>query len=250
MAADEPAIPSIRSLHGTWLRLHPRFIGVNFELDSCVMQLFETHLRPGSIVLDIGANVGFYALWMAKRVGRSGRVFAFEPSPPNLKILRYHLAKNGLRNLQVLPCAVTEDHGGHVPFFLLNEGDSPSNSLTFGRNKVPNLSLNLAQTKREILVDRISVDGFCKDSQIRPALIKIDVEGAELLVLRGASATLVSARPALILGVHPWWLPEGQSTDDILAFLRKHDYVTRNSHGAIVSSLEYADYLCLPAERA
>src|SRR5262249_28309482 len=155
--------------------------------------------------------VGLHTMYMAKLVGSSGAVFAFEPSPSNIRVLRYHVRANKLKNVQILEKAVSEQEDGSLPFYLLNNGDHPSNSLTFGREEMPNLDQMLAKNCRMVYVEAVNIDRFCADAKVAPDLIKIDVEGAELQVLQGGAETLSSVRPKIILAVHPWWLPPGQN---------------------------------------
>jgi methyltransferase FkbM-like protein len=75
--------------------------------------------------------------------------------------------------------------------------------------------------------------------------VKIDVEGAELLVLRGASKLLRESCPAIILAVHPYWLPKDQSTRQIFEFLTTHGYTVYDSTGKVVNYVQYGEYLCL-----
>ncbi len=247
MRMDAPALPAVRRLHGQTLRLHPRFLTSKLDaIESEVMHWMRQSLRSGSTALDIGANVGLHTVYMAKLVGGTGMVAAFEPSPANVRLLRYHVQVNNLAQAQVVQKAVSNRDSGTLPFFLLNGGDHSSNSLTFGRENVPNIDQALHQARRATEVEVVSVDRFCADANAAPDLIKIDVEGAELQVLQGAARTLDSVRPKIILAIHPWWLPPGQTTGEIVAFLADRDYAIVDYTGNRVTRLEYAEYLCEP----
>jgi FkbM family methyltransferase len=246
--AEFPRFPAIRTLHGQVLRTHPRFL--TQDLDSIEPEVFawmRRLLRSGATALDIGANVGFHSAYMARLVGSSGSVFAFEPSPANLKVLRYHIGINNLKQVRVLDKAVSDQDGGSIPFFLLNGGDHPSNSLAFHREEIPNLDKTLRRNARVLNVHSITVDRFCAENGVVPNLIKVDVEGAELQVLQGSAEILCSARPYVILAVHPWWLPPGQTTKDLISFLTDRAYVVRNMIGNEVRDLEYGEYVCEPS---
>jgi FkbM family methyltransferase len=247
MRTETPAIAAVRILHGQVLRIHPRFLTANLDsIEPEVMLWIRRCLRKNSTALDIGANVGLHTMYMAKLVGGAGAVFAFEPSPANVRSLRYHIKVNSLRQVQIIERVVADQNGGMLPFFLLNDGDHSSNSLTFGRKRVPNLDETLHRNARVIPVEAISLDKFCADTKIAPDLIKIDVEGAELQVLRGSAQSLSSTRPKIILAVHPWWLPPGQTTDDIVAFLKDKAYWVTDTLGKPVTRLDYREYLCEP----
>lgn len=97
----------------------------------------------------------------------------------------------------------------------------------------------------KISIQTVTLDAFCRDMGVRPNLVKIDVEGAELLVLHGARNLLRESHPAIILAVHPPWLPSGQSTADIVAFLEANGYGVFDAQGHPVRSLRNGEYLCL-----
>jgi FkbM family methyltransferase len=202
------------------------------------------------VALDIGANFGFMSLFMAKSVGPSGIVYALEPSPANISLLKYHREHNAGLKIDIVEAAASNQHRGTVRFFLLDGGLHSGNSLTFGRPEVPNLDPALHANQKEILVETVSVDGFCADKKIVPSLIKIDVEGGELFVLEGCLETLSCARPVLILAVHPWWLPEGRAVIEIQRLLADSGYIIMNEHGQQVDDLPYGEYLCMPSRPA
>jgi FkbM family methyltransferase len=242
MLSEEPAIPAFRVFRGTLLRLHPKLL--TQDLNAVEMEWIHRACVRDCTVYDIGANIGLHAVFMAKLTGPGGSVIAFEPSPPNLRTIDYHKRINKLKHLEIHQYAVCDVDQTHLPFFLLNAGDHSSNSLTFGRQEVPNLNRELHQNQREIEVKCVSIDGFARRNHHAPRLIKIDVEGAELLVLTGASQTLAEYRPIVILAVHPWWLPHGQTPDDIVSFLNGHGYVIKDKAGKLTRTLDYGDYLC------
>lgn len=98
---------------------------------------------------------------------------------------------------------------------------------------------------RKISIQTITLDAFCSELSLRPDLLKIDVEGAELLVLRGAAKLLGESRPTLILAVHPYWLPAGQSPQQIFELLTSYGYTMYDWEGCLVQHLQSGEYLCL-----
>lgn len=161
--------------HGYWLGSH--------EYDK--QRLFAQVVRNGSVVYDIGANVGFYTLLAASLAGPEGKVYAFEPAPLNIQYLKEHLRLNKVSNATVLEAAVC-DSTGEATF---DEGMSRSTGRISpaGRLAVRTVSLDELIARGEIAL---------------PDVIKIDVEGGELAVLEGGRDTLESKRPLIFLATH------------------------------------------------
>jgi FkbM family methyltransferase len=147
-------------------------------------KLISREVRPGSVFWDVGANVGFYSLLASKLVG-SGKVFAFEPAPRNLSYLRKHLTLNRVRNVEVLAIAVCDKNGSSR--FETEESGLMGHLSGEGGITVPTATL-------DSLVD----DG----AVLPPDYVKMDIEGAELLALHGASRTFQRFRPVLFLATH------------------------------------------------
>jgi FkbM family methyltransferase len=143
-------------------------------------------LRPGDVFFDIGAWAGPYTLLAARLVRPGGGwVYAFEPDPVARNLLERNIAANALSNITVLPYAVT-DTAGHA--WLGSQALGQSQSF-----------VNSAQGVVEI--DTVSLDGFCHQHGVTPAIVKIDVEGAEAKVLAGGGKVLRRTR-AVLLEIH------------------------------------------------
>jgi len=121
-------------------------------------------------IWDIGANVGLYTLVGARHTEPTGHVYAFEPMPRNLAFLRHHINQNGLRSVTVVPGAVADSPG----VLRMAEGDSPSE---FHIDRDGGFEVN------SIVLDR----WFQSHATDKPDIVKIDVEGAEHLVLQGGN---------------------------------------------------------------
>jgi FkbM family methyltransferase len=198
-------------------------------------------IKPGNVFFDVGAHHGWDSMWTLPLVGKEGIVYSFEPSPANLSILEWHRTRNNFSQWAIVPKAVS-DVDAEEEFFLVDKGDSPMNSLTTGGPGTPFMS---GRDIRKISIQTITLDTFCNEVSLRPNLVKIDVEGAELLVLRGAGNLLSESYPTIILAVHPYWLPKGQSTQQIFEFLTRYGYTLYNSEGCRVEYLQSGEYLCL-----
>lgn len=148
-------------------------------------ELFKDKIKPGNVVYDIGAHSGFYSLLAAELVGENGRVFSFEPNPQNIFYLRKNISLNGYKNIEVFETAVSEKPG-------ISSFDAGENSF------YSKLSHNGA-----LKVKTIALDDFKNEGKISaPDVVKIDVEGAELLVLKGMAKILKEFRPLLFLSTH------------------------------------------------
>ena len=160
-------------------------------------EAFRRVVRPGFTVLDVGANVGAYTLLFAQWVGPAGHVIAFEPAPASIEGLRRQLALNHLAaRVEVVEAAVAGTVGS-ASFEC--DGASGANALGTG-----------ARDARTITVATTTIDAFCAAHGVRPDVIKIDVEGAELDVLRGARQTLASSSVEAFVEFHPTaWTQRG-----------------------------------------
>ena len=148
------------------------------------MQLAASLLHPGDVAFDIGANVGIYSLLFSEVVGLAGRVVTFEPSPRNVGYLRRHLSLNLVTNVSVMAAAVSRASGKAM-------FDMGADSST-GR----------ISPQGALEIEAIRLDDFVVRENCRPSLIKIDVEGAEVEVLEGASDTLRNSAPMLLIATH------------------------------------------------
>jgi FkbM family methyltransferase len=186
---------------GERVRLSARYRHLSWNPEE--YEAFRTAVRPGSTVLDVGANIGPYALLFAQWVGPTGRVIAFEPAPDSVAGLREQLRLNDLSDrVEVVQSAVA-DVVGSASFE--SDGVSGSNAIVTAATGV-----------RLITVATISIDAFCAGHGVRPDVIKIDVEGAELDVLRGARHTLAASPVDVFMEFHPAaWASRGFTGDAI-----------------------------------
>jgi FkbM family methyltransferase len=150
--------------------------------------------REGMTVYDVGANIGYVALLAARAIGPSGRVVAFEPLPANLKRLQAHLALNGPgARITVVPLAVAEGVG--MKRFLIH----PSGAM----GKVKGAAGRAEAYSAEIEVETIDLDTFTFGrGNPPPDLVKMDIEGGEVLALPGMRRVLAEIRPTLLIELH------------------------------------------------
>ncbi len=152
------------------------------------------HVSRGDVLFDIGANIGFFTLLGGKLVGAEGAVIAFEPLPDNLTQLHKNIALNGFDQVTVVAAAVS------------NEPGTASFATPLGRRDTARLVRLQDDDNPRIEVDVVTIDQWLNHTPDRrpPNVLKIDVEGSEIDVLRGAKNTLEAMRPTIMVEVH--WL--------------------------------------------
>lgn len=161
--------------HGYWLG--------SYELRK--RQAFESAITPGMVVYDIGANVGFYSLLAAHLVGIKGAVYAFEPLHRNVEFIQRHTELNRFGNIEIYEAAVAEQHGEAL--------FDPGASIAMGH----------LSDKGTIRVRQVSLDELLAEGELLPPdVIKIDVEGAESAVVKGAQTLLQHFHPVIFLDTH------------------------------------------------
>lgn len=150
----------------------------------------QENLKLGDIFFDVGANAGIFTVIAAKKIGPNGHVYAFEPGESELKLLKHNIAANNLTNVTVVESAVS-NKSGTAQFAVCYDG--AMNSLA--KTDHPGQKIKAWQT-----IETISLDEFVEKMNINKVnLIKIDVEGAEQLVIEGGAATFASQEQLMIL---------------------------------------------------
>jgi FkbM family methyltransferase len=193
---------------GETVRVLPAYRFVTWN--DAEYEAFRAALAPGGTALDVGANVGGYSVLFGQWVGREGRVLAFEPAPDAFDGLVRHVALNGVEGI-VTPvrAAVSDDSGCGT---LLADGFHGTNRLVDSRSAEGSL----------VAVPTVTIDEVCEREGLSPTLIKVDVEGGELAVLRGARQTIarMGDRLALFVEMHPTiWAQTGVAVADVQAEL-------------------------------
>lgn len=152
----------------------------HYEAGTSEALLRHVHFQAGDVVLDVGANIGWYALILERRAGVPLRIFAFEPEPENHALLRENLALNETRMTEALALAVGETSCEQT-LYRYGAGNTGRHSM---------LPLNAGN---EIRVPVVSLADFWREKGLADAplrLIKMDIEGYELAALRGAGPLL------------------------------------------------------------
>jgi FkbM family methyltransferase len=196
----------IRHVHGYHL--------IRGSLEHSVQAALRDHVRPGAVVYDIGANVGFFSLLCARLTGPHGRVEAFEPVPTSAAAVSANAALNGFSTISVHRVAVS-DHDGRGEL-LINRENSWSHLAERGWHP---------KTRRRLLVDRVVLDDEIARGAIPPPdVIKIDIEGSEIAALRGLARTLRSRRVVIVCELH-------ETNAELLALMTDLHYTVENLDG-------------------
>jgi FkbM family methyltransferase len=165
-------------------------------------------IRAGMTVVDVGANIGIYTGFLAKLVGETGRVYAFEPSPYNFELLTRYTRSSNVTALQ----AAVGDKTGEISLYL-------SDKLN-----VDHRTYQSGEGRREIRVPSYCLDDYFKDEKID--FIKMDIQGFEYQALLGMKNILQSnPKIKLIMEFWPWGLMKaGSSAEEVVKFLRELDF--------------------------
>lgn len=184
--------------------------------DLATQKLVQHVLKEGDQVVDVGANVGCFAFAARSAVGSKGYIHAFEPNPETRKKLARNIELNGFSNIQVHPCALGATEGRftlYVP--RINSGEASLACFTEGEYQRADY-------------DEVSVEVKVGDEilgNVKPRLVKIDVEGAEVGVLMGLSKLIETHRPLIIAEYVPQHIQRfGKSFADIKVIAAKSGY--------------------------
>jgi len=173
------------------------------------VKFLESIVKGGMNVIDIGANIGITTVTVARKIGRRGKLYSFEPTPEYFDILKENISSNGLENVKVYELAVT-DQVGRAPFY--------QKELFSG--------IVFEEGAKKFEVSTTSIDRFLSEEKIeRIDLISMDCEGSELLVLKGAKETLRKNNVKIFCEIHHDFLKQlGQSVEDLVEYLQRLEF--------------------------
>jgi FkbM family methyltransferase len=188
--------------------------------ERLLMQHVFDSLHPGDCFLDVGSHVGLYAIGAALRVGRGGRVIAFEPTPATIVKLKKNVDLNDLGDRISINDIALSHQSGTAEF--LTTGTSMMNSIFAG---TPPGQTRGGGPERRIHVRTARLDEFLDPA--RSHVAKIDTEGHELPVLLGAERLLAS-KARIFVELHPWaWESQNQTWTELTDLCRQHRRVVQ-----------------------
>lgn len=175
--------------------------------------IVKSLLKRGDVILDIGANIGYYTLIMARAVGETGKVYAFEPDPSNFALLKRNVEINGYNNVVILNKAVS-NVSGETRLFLSenNMGDHRIWDAGDGR--------------KSVTVGVIALDDYFDYKSTKVDFIKMDIQGAEPSAIKGMIQLLKNNKKIkLITEISQWRLKVvGSCLEEYLGLLEKLDF--------------------------
>ena len=189
-------------------------LSVNEITEPVETKLFNDIIKNGEVLVDVGANIGYFTLIMAKLSGSSGKIFSFEPENKNFEILEKNVKINNYQNVVLEKKGVSDRNG--VNKFFLSSKNTGMHSLQ-----------KIRDDSKEVKIDVIKLDDyfFTLDLVEKISLIKIDVEGAEFQVLNGMKTILKNKNLKLLIEFIPDHLKKhGTNPSDVLKILEDNDF--------------------------
>ncbi len=180
-----------------WLDLSDRVIGIEMlhdRYEPAETAFVERMLEPGACAIDLGANLGYFTMLMAQRVGADGHVYAFEPVPRNAELLERSRAENKFEERITVTRAAVADAAGTVKMIV------PLHTINWGGPYIDDKE-TLPPQHEHVSVPAVRLDDVSLRHPVR--FIKLDIEGAELLALRGARQLLQHDRPVVMCECNP-----------------------------------------------
>lgn len=193
----------IRTIHGSKMYLDLKDKGISKQLilngtrEELQTELVKRILKPGMKVLDIGANIGYYALIEAQAIGKTGKIYAIEPALENIKMLQKNIELNNLKTKIDLHHLAVSNKVGKAKLYIssksnLNTLIKPSKNT----NKLLLLDKGVAD------INTVTVDSFIKNNKLD--FIRMDVEGFEVEIFKGMKNTLKRNKVMILFEAHPF----------------------------------------------
>lgn len=195
--------------------------------EELTTEMFKKVVKKGDIVVDLGANIGYFSLLAARLVGSEGKVYAFEPEPRNYSLLLKNMELNGYDNIVPVPKAVS-NVSGTIRFFL--------HSKDTGAHTIYQPLHGEREFKESIEVQAVALDEFFKDKECPINVIKMDIEGAETAALLGMDRIISeNENLKMFIEFHPPGIK--RSGDSLLGFARR---LLEGYHFSVMAIGDYA----------
>jgi len=207
------------------------------ELDTKIVKKI---VKSGDVVLDLGANIGYFTILFAKIVGENGKVVAFEPESKNFQILKKNISENGYNNVILENKAVSEKNGSTVLF--TGTKSSGANRIYEPKKAQEWRKKEKQQEFEKNEIETVSIDKFLNEKEIEKVnFIKIDIEGGEFFALKGMKNILKNPDLKIFM---EWDRPaledSGIKPIEVLELLKQENFIIYYVHD-IKNKLELAD---------
>jgi FkbM family methyltransferase len=173
-------------------------------------------LKPGDIIFDIGANIGYFSLYMSKKITDSGKIYAFEPVSTTFKRLQENIILNGYKNIII------------EKYALFDKKERREIFLSYAHDRNSLVADNPLQKKE--IVDCITLDEYIIKSNVsKISLLKIDTEGAELFVLKSGLNSIKKFKPNIYFEINNDKIKQfGYNQNDLISYLQNLNYFFYN----------------------
>jgi len=206
----------VREIHGSKMYLDPNDEGISRDLlfdrtrEEKSTKEFKNILKKGMSIVDIGANIGYYVLMESKIIGNKGMVYAIEPVPKNIEMLKKSVALNDYKNIKISQKALG-DKDGEVNFYLSDKSNLGGivKSKHTGDSEV-------------IKVELTTLDNYLKGKG-KIDFVRMDTEGSEYEILNGMKQILKTKNLGLFIEIHQMYLGM-EKTIEILELLKKNGF--------------------------
>ena len=187
---------------------------LNDAYEKRISEIIGKYIKDDSIIFDVGSNFGFFTMQASKKATK-GKIYAFEPVPESFGYLERNIKINNLENHVTGIWAAVSDKQGTIRI----------TTNKFGGNHILN-RIRSGSAKNTAIVKSMTIDSFCAKNKInRLDLLKCDVEGAELMVLRGAKSMIKRCMPIIILEIQEnWAMRFGYAPSEIFDLLKDLGY--------------------------
>jgi len=194
------------------------FLAVQKIWEPFETYLFKKFIKKNTVFIDIGAHIGYYSLLCASKA-KQGQIISFEPVPANFKIFEKNISLNNFQNINPIKKAISNQNESSLLYLSAesNTGDNRFFSDDFTEEKTQ---------RKNIKILCIGLDHFLEQSQLEPNIIKMDIQGGEMLALKGMKKTLKSVS-SLVLFSEFWprgISATGESPEEFLEILAENEF--------------------------